>query len=91
MSISDDELRRALELELEALKDKGADIVLHLTPVQAFMLIGQIQLALRHPSNRGISAAIAEDLAHMLERILSEHGPALAELIARGWNAELDE
>lgn len=54
-----------------------------------FVLLGQLQLALRHPMNTGNSAEAAEGFARYLQDQL-ELPPDLAVIAAAGWNPECD-
>lgn len=61
---------------------------LDLTAEQGFALVGELQLALRHPLNTGFGADIARAVIESLRRTLP---PQLRPLIAAGDRAELDE
>jgi hypothetical protein len=56
------------------------------TPARVFILIAQLQLALRHPHNTGSSAAIA----HNLSQAICHHIPEAATLIEMGWHEGYD-
>jgi hypothetical protein len=60
------------------------------TPARAFILIAQLQLALRHPENDGGSSAIAYEIAEHLADAICHHIPEARELIEAGWNPEND-
>ena len=63
-------------------------IRLELSPFIAFCIIGQIQLASRHPANMGDSLEQACQFAANL----TEHLPESAQqVIALGWSPENDE
>jgi len=74
--------------ELGQLDTRGG-IILELSASVAVVLIGQLQLVLRHPANRGPSAEIVRDIAHQIEVHLGAT-PALRWLIARGWDPSYD-
>ncbi|MCY4429229.1 MAG: hypothetical protein OXC11_02400 [Rhodospirillales bacterium] len=57
-------------------------------PYNAFALIGQIQLASRHPGNKGQPADIAREFADHLTRDLPE---VVQQVIAVGWDPAQDE
>ena len=61
MSEREDEIRMILELE------QLPDFHLKLKPFEAFVLLAQIQLALRHPGNSGQSATTAKRIALKLQ------------------------
>jgi hypothetical protein len=60
------------------------NVALILDPQEALVLLGNLQLALRHAGNMGGSAEIALAIARKLEAYLA-FSPALAEVAARGW------
>jgi hypothetical protein len=60
------------------------------TPARAFMMIAQLQLALRHPYNTGSSAAFAKEMAENLAKVVCHYVPEAAELIAQGWDESYD-
>lgn len=51
----------------------------------AICLIAQIQLASRHPDNKGDSQKIAEHFARQLQKWVSQVKPEDDELIESGW------
>ena len=57
---------------------------------QVFVLVGQLQLALRHPRNCGPASVMARGLAEVLGDMLTDLYPAVGQVIAAGWdeNAE---
>jgi hypothetical protein len=71
---------------------KLKDIPIHLTldGLSAFTIIAQIQLALRHPKNRGESANAAREIARHLEEAIASVIPALGITLEKGWHPEND-
>lgn len=69
---------------------KGVFLTIELDAPQSVALLGQLQLALRHPNNQGPSAARMRELAQSIEGGLKVLGPAVAELCAMGWQPEHD-
>jgi hypothetical protein len=67
-----------------------AIIELATTPARAFMMIAQLQLALRHPHNTGSSAVFAREMADNLTKVVCHYVPEAAELIAQGWEPAYD-
>jgi hypothetical protein len=53
-----------------------------------FVLLAQLQLALRHPNNRGGAARITRQIAEQLEAAIVERVPELAALCAAGWDRD---
>lgn len=65
----------------------GVDM--HLSAYQAWCVLGQLQLAHRHPENTGPSAQIAAGIARELESAVATT-PALARVAQQGWEANGD-
>ena len=65
-------------------------IELATSPARALILLSNLQLSLRHPSNDGESRAIARDIAANLENAICHHIPEARELIQKGWHPEFD-
>jgi hypothetical protein len=76
--------------ELIAEKLTAAPLIgIELDAFQAFALVGQIQLALRHPENTGVVADLARRIADELSSTLIAIVPEIAPLIiAAGWITE---
>ena len=55
-----------------------------------FMLIAQLQLALRHPGNSGDSADRIRELAVDLQNQLLTRSPDLKPILDKGWHPEFD-
>jgi hypothetical protein len=75
---------------IDRLLNKAKPIEMAITAPRAIVLLSQLQLALRHPENNGVSAEIARDMARRLSAHLSAIDPAIAALIAQGWHPEFD-
>ncbi len=84
------DLLDAATIELEELQSLPP-ISLDIDGAVAFTLLAQLQLALRHPANDRAAAAIARTVAQEIEHCLAPTGPALAELIRRGWDPDHDQ
>jgi hypothetical protein len=69
---------------------QGRPFVLQLDGPEAFALLGQIQLACRHPANKGPSRQIAERIGRLIQATLATT-PALAAVAEYGWNPVYDE
>jgi hypothetical protein len=65
-------------------------ITLQLGAVEAWALLGQIQLACRHPMNLGPTRQIAEQIARQLQAAVATT-PALAAVAEMGWNPDYDQ
>lgn len=60
------------------------------TPARLYILIANIQLALRHPNNNGPSAEIAREIALNMTEAICHHVPEARESIESGWNPAYD-
>lgn len=60
------------------------------TPARFYILIANIQLALRHPDNTGASAAIAREIALNMTEAVCHYVPEARETIEQGWNPAYD-
>lgn len=65
--------------------DQYAPLQLTLKRSEAFMLLSQLQLALRHPENTGPTADWARELGQTLEGAMSV-SPAIGNVAQRGWS-----
>ena len=75
--------REVLELERG-----GHRITVQLSPAQAIELVGQLQLAQRHPGNAGHSADIGRWFISEVQRYFKD-APAVLETIRLGWEETL--
>jgi hypothetical protein len=74
--------------EFKALE--GKPFILETTAVHAWAIMTHIQLALRHPKNKGPTAAMAKEIAQKMIEVLAPPGTALREVADRGWNPKYD-
>ncbi|SRR5579883_1006735 len=65
-------------------------ITLEVDPIYLFVLVGTVQLALRHPGNRGKSAELARQAAISFQQRLGEINPEIAAALEQGWHPEFD-
>lgn len=65
--------------------DEYAPLQLTLKRSEAFLLLSQLQLALRHPENTSYAAEWARPFADTLASAVSV-SPAIAEIVRRGWS-----
>ena len=82
-----EELLRAAAIELREL-DTREPITIKLRPLQAWALLGNLQLALGHERNTGATARVGRHIARLLERAVATT-PALKEIARRGWKGEV--
>lgn len=65
--------------------DENPPLTLTLKRSEAFLLLSQLQLALRHPENTGFAADWIRRLGETLEGAVSV-SPAIADVARRGWS-----
>lgn len=85
----DSEEARQFAGEFTAL-EKAPPILFELTPCEAFALTAQLQLALRHPANQGVSRQIVEQFIRTVQSQICTPGGALWRVMERGWHREFD-
>lgn len=56
-----------------------------LSPIQSLILVGNLQLSLSHPENRGPTVAMARLMADDIANSLKRAYPQLSALIDAGW------
>lgn len=88
--MSDDELEAQFVAEFKALAERKQNVCLEMKPLDAWIILSQLQLALRHPQNTGEAAQRARHIAHQLQAIVAPDG-ALAIVALRGWDSRYDE
>jgi hypothetical protein len=79
--------RAMLDNVLRELKD-APRIELHIHPARAFVLLGAMQLAMRHPKAGELDPIV--ELTHELAEMISKLGPACAELARKGFDPQFD-
>lgn len=72
------------------LKEKHEFFTLEIGFADLIMLIAQVQLALRHPANRGESARRMRSMVERIVRELEESEPTIGELLRLGFDARHD-
>jgi hypothetical protein len=80
-----DDIDEQFAIDFEQLARSDRKITLTLSPAEAFALLAQLQLALRHPANGGGSSEIARAIAQYLELQVATT-PALRAITTQGWN-----
>ena len=83
------ELYKRFSREFKTLEGDPQPVILELTKLQAWSLLCQVQLALRHPKNIGPTSAIARGIAEALQAKIATL-PAMAEVARLGWNTKCD-
>ncbi|MEM8829501.1 MAG: hypothetical protein AAGE96_09105 [Cyanobacteria bacterium P01_G01_bin.19] len=69
---------------------KDLPVNLSINGLTLFMMIGQLQLALRHPSNKGQSADIIRDIVIDMQNQLQSRSPGIKQILDKGWHPEFD-
>ena len=91
LKLTDAERDDLLAAAAHEMKERaGVPINYQFTIVQAMQLFGTLQLALRHPKNRGATAIAMRNLAMDLEAYLGACGPATSKLCRLGWDQDQD-
>jgi hypothetical protein len=90
MVTQENDLYKRFSEEFKTLCEDKQPVILELTKKQAWMLMCEVQLALRHPNNNGPSAKVSKEVAELLQEQIATT-PALAELARRGWETKYDE
>lgn len=85
----EDDLEVAFMAEFDELVKRTNRLVFSLTPLEAWALLGHVQLACRHPNNNGITREIAMRIAREFQSMIAREG-ALAIVAERGWQKEYD-
>lgn len=70
---------------------KGRPFILETDVVTAWIIIGQVQLALRHPKNTGPTAEIARRAIEHMIQVVAPEGTVLRDVAEKGWNSDYDE
>ena len=78
-----------MAIDLRDLEAQHPTVVLELPLVDAWMLIGELQLALRHPENTGPSRDVAARVKELLVRTIATT-PSLARVAAMGDDPRFD-
>lgn len=65
-------------------------VVLAISGLEAMVLIGQLQLALGHPANKGNTADAAMKLAKQLQQVISGIDADVDRVIEQGWHSKFD-
>ena len=87
--IKEAELYQNFSKEFDALMSDKQPVILEMSKLQAWVLLCQIQLALRHPKNIGPTSKLVKDLALELQNKIATT-PALATVAGRGWDTKFD-
>jgi hypothetical protein len=82
-------LEEAFTAEMRALVESGAGLPFIFDPLEAFTLLGLLQLALRHPKIDGFPREFGQGLAHNIEERIGKT-PAIREIARRGWQSSED-
>ena len=90
MASTDDPLLQQFMIEMYALSNEPS-IEIQISPLAAFALLAQLQLAFRHPENDGMTRIHAEEVARELQARVCIPGTALFEVAERGWHREFDQ
>lgn len=87
--MTEEELLEQCTRDIEAAYADGASVDVNFSAATAFLLIAQLQLALRHPNNTGLGAEKARQLIAALASVACTT-PATQELLRRGFDPAYD-
>jgi len=85
----DIDIFESFSIELAEL-EKGMSFPVFLRPLDCWIILSQLQLALRHPKNTGLTAVRAKELALQFQEIVANKG-ALKRMAELGWISEFDK
>ena len=68
----------------------GVPFLLETTALHAWAIMSHLQLALRHPENKGPTSQIARQVAERIIETLAPAGSALRTVADRGWDPHFD-
>lgn len=88
--MTEEELERQFSAEFQALASRTEAFCLVISPLEAWIILSQLQLALRHSENTGESALKARAIARELQAFVAPGG-ALAIVARRGWDSRYDK
>lgn len=66
------------------------DVTLVLSQPILWVVLAQLQLALRHPKNTNVTADLARDFALRIQAIVAPPGSPLGDLAEAGWHGDGD-
>ena len=87
--MAEDPLELKFKKEFEKLTRSRSIVNLRLSTLETWVVFSHLQLALRHPKNKGPSADIARKVAYRIQSKIAPTG-ALAKVAQRGWSQEYD-
>jgi hypothetical protein len=83
------DLKEKFSKEFRALE--GRPFILETDAVTAWAILTHLQLALRHPANKGPTSVVVRRVAQDLVDTLAPPGSALREVADKGWDKAFDE
>jgi hypothetical protein len=86
----EDDLEESFVAEFDELVKRTNRFVFSVTPLEAWALLGHVQLACRHPGNNGVTREIAVRIARQFQQMIASEG-TLAIIAERGWHREYDQ
>ena len=88
-NMSEEQLKEQFRKEFEALCKSNHGFFLKMSTSETWCVLGQLQLALRHPANNGPSAKTAKRIAEQLQRAIAPGG-VMKFIADRGWDTKFD-
>jgi hypothetical protein len=84
------ELFNRFRAELAELLADTRPVTVRLSAIQAWGVLANLQLALRHPENSGPTGEWARQVALALQEIVAPPGTARRELAEAGWKGSME-
>lgn len=75
---------------LQKIGNDNRPVEVVLSPAHLFILVSQLQLALRHPENVGASAQITLDMIHQMIALICVFHPEAHDFFIQGFNPSYD-
>ena len=88
--VDDPVLQQRFVQEFGTFLSKRETVAMVLTPVEAWAVLGMLQLASRPPGSPEHIRRAAEQVARRIQAAIAPPGSALAEVAELGWHAEHD-
>ncbi len=82
--MSDAELKDRFKAEMTKLAEQPP-FTLQLTPLEAYCVLANLQLAFKHPANLGPATEFAKLVAKRIQNLVAPRGTALREVSERAW------
>jgi len=86
---SDREMLKEFQDDFAALCSSEEVVMIPMSKLEAWIVMGNLQLSLHHPKNLGATSILAESVARRIQKLLAVT-PALQHLAEMGWDPAHD-